>query len=86
MLFLGDNIRCHGEDVFCHSLLGRWRLCYECLTVFLLLRLAIAIIPTQILTCLFLCRFSQRCFVYKLAPLCLLSGFSVQVLIGFFNA
>lgn len=58
MLFLGDNTRCYGEDVFCHSLLGRWRLCYESLTVFLLLRLAIVIILAQILTRLFLCRFS----------------------------
>lgn len=86
MLFLGDNTRCYGEDVFCHSLLGRWRLCYECLMVFLLSRLAIVIIPTQILTRLFLCGFSHRCFVSKQAPLCLLGGLNVTVLIGFFNA
>lgn len=48
MLFLGDKARCHGEDIFCHSLLGRWRLCCERLTVFLLSRLAIVIISLQI--------------------------------------
>lgn len=48
MLFQGDNARCYGEDISCHSLLGRWRLCYERLTVFLLSRLAVVIIPVQI--------------------------------------
>lgn len=70
MLFLGDNTRCYGEDVFCHSQKkGRWHLCYECLMVFLLSRLAVVIIPMQILTHLFLCRFPYRCLVPKQAPL-----------------
>lgn len=48
MLFWGDNTRCYGEDISCHSPSGRWRLCYERLTVFLLSRLAVVIIPVQI--------------------------------------
>lgn len=31
MLFLGDISGCYGEEVFCHSLQGRWRLCHELL-------------------------------------------------------